>query len=133
MARPPTYQEQELLDQAWSLQLQFPSLSESAICGKLHVGKEYLADRSKDSEAIRALRSKMAAVRQAAWEEMGAKLMISPSASISPVVYIWMTRNILGWRNDPDAREVTEKKPKALAYRLDDTPHAKPDSSEDPE
>ncbi len=107
--------------QAWQLQLDFPSLSEGAICGKLHVGREYLADRAKDSVEIRALRSKMAAVRQAAWEEMGAKLMISPSASVSPIVYIWMTRNILGWRNDPEPKAIEDdsKKPAlTLKYSL---------------
>jgi hypothetical protein len=129
LARPLTYKEDEILKLFWDTQLENPALSEGAICGKLHVGREYLADRAKDSQEIRSLRSKMAAVRQAAWEEAGLKMISTPNAACTAVAFIWMSRNILGWRNDPEAvaLEDDSKKPSGLTLKYSVTdPEQKP-------
>ena len=102
MAYPLSYHEEELIEKAWKLQLDNPALSEGAICGLMHCGREYIANRAKKSDAIKELRDRMAGVRQAAWEDAGLKLISSPAKETNPMIYIWMTRNILGWRNDSE-------------------------------
>jgi hypothetical protein len=123
LSRPLTFRDDELLEKAWELQLANPLKPEGAICGMLGVGKEYLADRAKTSESIRELRSRMAAVREDAWTELGIKIITMPDRESSSRTFMWMTRNILGYRNGEALVEVkSERSPRTLAYRLDDDP-----------
>jgi len=98
MAKPPKYTDEELVKRALEILKAQPLLSEIALCGKLGVGREYIADRAKKSEAIQELRDVMFGMRQAAWEEEGIRGM--KSRAFNATTYIWMTRNILGWRDE---------------------------------
>jgi hypothetical protein len=103
-----------------------PLSSEGAICGKLRVGREYIAERAKRSPAVKEAREVMAAIRQNAWEELGIKIITMPAQLSNATQFIWQSRNILGWRNDPSHDAAASEKPvRTLAYRLDDTPHKK--------
>jgi len=111
------YRDDELLEKALQLQKDNPLFTEGAICGLLGVGREYIADRSKKSESILALRSRMDAIREGAWVQLGTELITRSSKQTNPLVYIWMTRNILGWRNEPEqAKTLEEKKSPTLSY-----------------
>ena len=107
---------------AMQLQEQHPLFSETAICGLLRVGSEYIADRSKHSPMVKETRDVMSAMRQGAWEQKGIELIDRPGQSTNPVVYIWMTRNMLGWRNDPVLIESDTKRPAGITlnYSLND-------------
>lgn len=109
MARTPTFKDEEILDKALRLQEENPLFSEGAICGLMRVNREYLSDRSKSSASIKELRGVMAAIRQGAWEQAGIELIKRPSKDTNPIVFIWMSRNVLGWRNDPAEMEAETK------------------------
>jgi len=98
MAKPPKYTDEELVKRALEILKAQPLLSEIALCGKLGVGREYIADRAKSSDAVDELRDLMFGIRQAAWEEEGIRGM--KSRAFNATTYIWMTRNILGWRDE---------------------------------
>lgn len=89
------------MQKALDLQINNPLHSEGAICGLLRVGRQYIADRAARNPAIKEVREVMAAIRQGAWEQLGQELITTPSQNLTPAVYIWMTRNLLQWRNDP--------------------------------
>lgn len=121
VARPVTLQDEELCERMITLQKAHPLFSETAICGLLEVGREYIANRAKKSQLVEDARSVMQAIRHGAWEQKGIELIDRPGQNTNPVVYIWMTRNMLGWRNDPVVIESheSEKKPVlTLSYSL---------------
>lgn len=111
----------ELCARMMELQKANPLFSETAICGLLEVGREYIADRAKISPDVKETREVLTTIRQGAWEQKGIELIDKPSQNTSPIIYIWMTRNMLGWRNDPVPVDVSsnEKKPALmLSYSL---------------
>lgn len=97
--RPPEQSDEELAAAALKLQKKHPLLSEGAICGKLGRAREFLADRAKSSELLKGTRKVMTALRQAAWEEKIARGMMR-GKDFNAVACIWLTRNILGWRDE---------------------------------
>ncbi len=121
VARPPKMPDAELCARMMELQKANPLFSETAICGLLEVGREYIADRAKQSQEVKETREILTTIRQGAWEQKGIELIDRPSQNTNPVVYIWMTRNMLGWRNDPAPVDVSssDKKPALmLSYSL---------------
>lgn len=121
VARPPKMPDEELCERMMTLQKAHPLFSETAICGLLEVGREYIADRAKQSQDVKETREVLTTIRQGAWEQKGIELIDKPSQNTSPIIYIWMTRNMLGWRNDPAPVDVSsnEKKPALmLSYSL---------------
>lgn len=100
VGRPEKYSSEDLCRRAMEIQKQHPLFSEGAICGLLEVHREYIADRAKKHPLVKETRAVMDAIRQGAWEQKGIEMMDAPSSLKSPVIYIWMTRNMLGWRND---------------------------------
>lgn len=83
------------------LQIENPLFTETGICGLMRVGREYIAERAKISPLVREVRDVLSAMRQGAWEQKGIDKLETPASLWSPITYIWMTRNICGWRNDP--------------------------------
>jgi hypothetical protein len=124
LARPQKISDEELVTEAMRLQEENPLFSEAAICGLLRVGREYIADRAKLSPSVKETREIMAAIRQGAWEQVGIEMIKRPAQMSNPVAFIWQTRNILGWRNDPVQSDQEapklEDKGVRLRYRIDD-------------
>lgn len=113
------YEEAELIKRALAAQNAEPLLSEGAVCGRLKVGREYIANRAKKSEAIAELREDMAAIRQLHWELKGHALIALGPKDSNATVYIWMTRNTLGWR---DQKQDDSEASKTVAPSVPMTP-----------
>lgn len=110
--RPPKYsstQYEELAAKALTIQNATPLLSETALCALLGGSKHLLRDMGKRDERILSLRTQLHAIRQKAWEERGHLLGSDQLSSGQATLYVWMTRNICGWRNDPPPRNYTKK------------------------
>jgi hypothetical protein len=112
------YSDEELYQKALEAQTAEPKMSESAVMSVLGVGREYLANRAKDNTELTELRSKMAAIREHAWIEEGIKGM-PRGKDFNATVYIWMTRNILGWRDKTPEEAQAEKAAQPIALTPD--------------
>lgn len=95
----PTYNEDELCELMLEAQELNPLYSEGSICAVLKVGRQYIADRASRSEKISLTRKECDAIRERAWLQTGISGM-GMGKDFNATVYIWMTRNILGWRDD---------------------------------
>jgi hypothetical protein len=121
LARPPKFTDEQIVMLAMEIQKKHKLDSEGAICGRIGLGREYIANRAKDCADIKELRSEMAAIRQGAWERKGRAMLADKGSNAT--MYIWMTRNILGWRDErssDDATGAVKQKAFNLTYSPDE-------------
>lgn len=111
--RPPKYTEDELASKIVQLQADEPLLPESSLCLKLDVAHDYIANYSKRSALILEARKRTKQIREDAWVKKGLSIMDhdDPNRKVNAVVYIWMTKNMLGWRDDPQEEISDESYP----------------------
>lgn len=95
----PKYSDLELCDMALRTQRLNPHLSEGAVMGVHHMGREYLADRAKKSQSVQECRSLMSAIRERYYLELGLD-GCKMGKDFNSITFIWITRNVLGWRDN---------------------------------
>jgi hypothetical protein len=125
------YDDEELASMILESQVLNPLYSEGAICGVIGYAREYIANRAKKSDLISRTRKEMQAIRERAWLELGLKGLYATtefdvhgkpkkSNTINPTMFIWMTRNILGWRDEKKSKEKkANEAPSSLGQLLD--------------
>lgn len=91
------YSDKELCELIVKVQEKDPLFSDANICKELDVSHDYLYDREKKSPLVAAARKKVQAIRETAWVARGIDGMVNQS--FNATVYIWMTRNMLKWRD----------------------------------
>ncbi len=102
------YSEDVLASMCLSKQRLHPELSEGAIMALCDLGREHLADRAKNSDLCKEARAKMAAIREKYYIELGVE-GCKMGKEFNAVAFIWLTRNILNWRD-----KAPEDEPKTI-------------------
>lgn len=91
------YSDQEIADAIERIQRKDPLFTEANICAELNVSRDYILERAKKSKLISDARKKAFEIRETAWVARGIDGM--SNREFNATVYIWMTRNILSWRD----------------------------------
>ncbi len=98
------YSDQALSTKMLEIQEKNPMFTLSMICKDLKVDRDYINDRSKKNEALKIpeeekvvvrAKKRCQAIREAAWTAEGIANL--KSKDYNTTMYIWMTRNIMGW------------------------------------
>jgi hypothetical protein len=92
------YSDKELAALIVKLQEKQPLFTEASICRELGVHRTYLHMRAKRSPLVEEARAQALETREDAWVARGIDGMVNKK-EFSEILYIWMTRNILKWRD----------------------------------
>lgn len=82
------------------LELVRQGFPDKAIAGELDVAVDYFIELEKRSVTFSEARKKAQGLREAFFYKMALAAMQGQVADFNPTIYIWLTRNILKWRND---------------------------------
>ena len=93
------YSEQDLADKIRVLQKDDPLMTLAGLCASLQVNRNYITERAKKSQVISCAIKECDAIREYAWIKEGTA-GLREGKDFNATVYIWMTRNIIGFRDD---------------------------------
>lgn len=80
------------------LKLSSEGWPEGAICGELRVAKDFLYELEKKNQKFSDARKEGQQLRESFWYRLGMSA-VSGKNKINETMFIWMSRNCVGWRN----------------------------------
>lgn len=93
------------------LQNSDPLMTETALTLELCVNDDYIRRNSERHEPILRARKVCRQIREKAWVQKGMDMMdhSDPNRKVNPTIYVWLTKNMLGWRDEPQQTEDTDE------------------------
>lgn len=112
MARPTKYTDQEIINAL--LKGAAEGQTDRAIAAHdLDVAHDYISERAKKSERLSEAIKKAKGLREHFYLDLGLKIargkrLKDQDGPPNPTMFIWITRNVLGWRDEPKEESETK-------------------------
>lgn len=103
MAPPLKFTDEQIAEKLVTLQRENPQHSLVQLCARAEFSRATLYRRAKGSDAIQDSLKKTADIREAAWVDVG--LANLDNKQFNTTLFIWMSKNIIGWRDQPEPQD----------------------------